>query len=122
MGETIVQWLLPLLPGLLWCLWWLCCVNWKPAWPVLARGGWTVIVLLVFSTALAWSAISPSTCNCLGFPMPNFWWQLGGTTSLALLALFCGWVQGQLGWTPPEVSFDPPAEEHGQGHGHAHHH
>jgi hypothetical protein len=36
---------------------------------------------------------------------------------LALVALFCGWLQDQLGWTPEEVSFEPPAAEHGH-HGH----
>jgi hypothetical protein len=119
MCETILailQWLLPLLPAVLWCVWWLWCVNWKTLWPVLAAGGWVVVILFVVVSALAWSTIFP-TCDCLGFPLPNFWWQLGGTTSLALLGLFCGWLQGRMGWTPPEVTFDPPAEHHDPSHG-----
>jgi hypothetical protein len=105
-----------------WCAWWLFCVNWKAAWPILARGGWVVVVLFVITAALAWSAIVP-TCDCLGFPMPAFWWELGSTASLALLALFCGWLQGRIGWLPPEVSFEPPAETHAHGHQgeHVHH-
>jgi hypothetical protein len=110
--------LLQLLPVGLWCAWWLWCVNWKKAWPVLAEGGWVPVVLIMVVAALAWSRIWPMTCNCLGFPIPNFFWQLGGVVSLTLLALFCGWVQGRLDWTPNEVSFDPPAQEHGHHGGH----
>src|SRR4051794_25557032 len=89
--ASLFRLLLPWLPGGLWCAWWLWCVNWKRAWPVLARGGWLVVVLLTLVSALAWSAISPSSCRCLGFPLGNYWWQLGACTSLALVALFCGW-------------------------------
>ena len=129
MGETILailEWLLPLLPGGLWCVWWLWCVDWKTVWPLLARGAWVVVVLFVLVGALAWSALFPRSCDCLGFPLPNFWWQLGSTSSLALIGLFCGWAQGRLGWAPPAASFEPPVEEHAQhehhAHGHAEHH
>jgi hypothetical protein len=108
--------LLPWLPGGLWCAWWLWCVNWKRAFPVLARGGWVVAVLMVFVSALAWSSIFPSRYS----GVPNFWWQLVACATLALLALLCGWLQGWLGWTPEEVSFDPPADA--GDHGHAAHH
>src|SRR5689334_11124195 len=109
MSETlawILGVLLHLLPLGLWCAWWLCCVNWPRAWPVLSRGGWIGVVLLMFVVTLAWSGISPSSCPCLGFvTIPNFWWQLGYVSTLVVLALFCGWLQGRLGWTPPEMSF-----------------
>jgi hypothetical protein len=101
-----------------WCVWWLLCVNWKTTWPVLAHGGWAPVVLLVLVVALGWSRLSLASCNCLGFPIPNFLWQLLAVTGLVLLALFCGWLQGLLGWTPAEVSFDPPPPEPGH---HAHH-
>jgi hypothetical protein len=111
--------MLQLLPGGLWCAWWLWCVNWRKAWPVLAHGGWVPVVLLMYTSALAWSQVSPGPCNCLPFlTIPNFWWQLGSVTTLTLIALLCGWLQGKLGWTPAEVHFEPPA--HGHGHG-AHH-
>jgi len=109
-GRTLLPWL----PALAWCAWWLWCVNWKKAWPVLAGGGWVVVVLLVLVSALAWSRIFPG--KYLG--LPNFWWQLGTCSVLALLALFCGYLQGRLEWTPAEVSFDPPPPEDGH---HAHH-
>ncbi len=114
--------LLHLLPGGLWCAWWLWCVNWKKAWPMLAEGGWMPVVLLMFISALAWSRIFPATFTGLGFPITNFVWQSGCVIALTLIALFCGWVQGQLGWTPEEISFEPPPTEHGHGHhGHGHH-
>src|SRR3954470_5412778 len=84
--------LLPWLPALAWCAWWLWCVNWQKAWPVLARGGWVPVVLLVLVSALAWSRIFPSTHPIEGVTFPNFWWQLGACTLLALLALFCGFL------------------------------
>jgi hypothetical protein len=112
--------LLPVLPLILWCVWWLLCVNWKKAWPILAAGGWVPIILLVLMSSLVWSRLYP-TCDCLGFPLPVFLWQLVSVTILVLLALFCGWVQGRLGWTPAEVHFDPPPPEHGH-HGHGGHH
>ena len=122
---VLLQMAFVVLPVGLWCAWWLWCVNWKKAGPVLAAGGWLPVVLLMFISALAWSRISPATFNWLGFPIANGLWQLGIVTGLTLLAFFCGWVQGRLGWTPAEVSFEPPAPEHGHGHGHhghqAHH-
>jgi hypothetical protein len=119
---SVLFWLLvPWLPLGVWCAWWLWGVNWKHAWPVLARGAWAPALLLIYLVALVWSYLAPSSCNCLVFmTIGNFWWQLGAVSALAALALLCGWLQGQLGWTPEEVSFEPPAA--GQAHGGAGHH
>jgi hypothetical protein len=95
-----------------WCAWWLWAVNWKKAWPVLAQGGWAPVVLLSVVVALVWSRISPAPCDCLGVTLPNFLWQLGAVGGLVALALFFGWLQGKLGWGPPDVSYEPPALEH----------
>jgi hypothetical protein len=115
--------LLPLLLFGLWCVWWLLCVNGKKAWAVLGQGGWAPVVLLVLVAALAWSRIFPATFNRLGFPIANFVWQLLVVIGWTLAAMFCGWVQGQFGWAPAEVEFDPPAPAHGHDdHAHAAHH
>jgi hypothetical protein len=114
--PLVWQWVLPLLPVALWCVWWLCCVNWEKAWPVLARGGWIVVVLLGLVSALVWSSIFPRPMGGL----PNFWWQAGAVTALILAGLLCGWLQGKLGWTPGPVDFYPK-HEHGHGQPHGHH-
>ncbi len=107
------------LPFALWVAFWLGAVNWKKTWPVLEIGGWAPVVLLVLVSASVWSRIAPSPCTCLKVvTIPNFWWQLGAVAALAASALFCGWLQGYMGWTPTEYAIEPPE---GDDHGHAHH-
>jgi hypothetical protein len=105
---------------LFWLAWWLWGVNWRKVWPTLAAGAWAPVVLLCLVAALVWASIAPSECACLGFvTVPNFWWQLGAVGLLAAVTLFCGWLQGIIGWTPPEIDFEPPAPS--AAHHHAHH-
>jgi hypothetical protein len=104
-----------------WVAWWLWGVNWRRAWPILASGGWIPVVLLMVVSALVWSRLAPSACDCLGFvTVANFWWQLGAVGLLGAVALFCGWLQGVFGWTPPEISLEPPAAHTDESHGHEH--
>jgi hypothetical protein len=107
----------------LWVVFWLCAVNWQKTWPVLAAGGWAPLVLLVLVSAAVWSRLDSAPCTALKFvSIPTFWWQLGAVGGLTALALFCGWVQQTMGWTPPEYAVEPPpAEDHGHAHGHDHH-
>lgn len=111
---------------LAWCLWG---INWQKAWPVLARGAWAPLGLLLITVALAWSQLLPSACDCLAIvTVPNFWWQLGAVGLFAAIALFCGWLQGVFGWAPPEIQLEPaglvhgPFHEHRLEHNHAHGH
>jgi hypothetical protein len=103
-----------------WIAWWLGGVNWRRAWPALASGGWAPVVLLMVVTALIWSRLDPSACNCLGIvTVSTFWWQLGDVGMFVGLALLCGWLQGVFGWAPPEVNLEPPVHaDHDHGHGH----
>ncbi len=102
-----------------WVAWWLFGVDWSKAWGVLAKGGWAVVVLLTVIAALAWASLAPGTFDGWGsVPIPNFWWQLGAATLIVLLALFCGWLQGVLGWAPAEINLEPPAVAHAEHHGH----
>jgi hypothetical protein len=104
-----------------WVAWWLWGVNWNNAWRVLANGGWAVVVLLTVLAALAWAAVVPSACDCLGlFQIPNYWWQLGAVTLVVLLALLCGWLQGVFGWAPAEMELAPAAGGHPNHHEHGH--
>ncbi len=107
---TIVVYVL--LPWALWIVFWLCCVNWQKAWPVLARGGWAPVVLLMFIATEVWSRLNPG----------QVWWQLGTVCALAAVALICGWLQTLTGWVPPEIAVEPAPHAHGHGHGHGHDH
>jgi hypothetical protein len=114
--------LLTLLSIALWCVWWLWAVDWRKAWPFLAQGGWAPVVLLALVAAYVWSLVLPGDYVALGYVrFPNFWWQLGHVTTWVLVALFCGWLQGYMGWAPAEVPIEPPGHGSEAGHGHAHH-
>jgi hypothetical protein len=121
--ELALQWSLLVV----WIAWWLCGVNWSKVWPVLARGAWAPVVLLMVTGALVWSSIAPGPCTCLpDIIVPNFWWQLGAVGLLAAVTLFCGWLQGVFGWQPAEISLEPPVttvplhDHHDSGHGPEH--
>jgi hypothetical protein len=124
LGTLFVQlsslWLHYLL-WILWAAWWLGGVNAFKMRHVLAMGGWAPAILLILLSAIVWSRLDPQPCDCL--PLPNFWWQLLYVSGLAASALFCGWLQTVLHWTPHEINLDPPAHDHGHGndHGRAHH-
>ncbi|CAN5159580.1 hypothetical protein BH10PLA2_BH10PLA2_08600 [soil metagenome] len=109
-------------PALFWIAWWLFAVNWKKAWHVLAEGGWAPLVLLWFMIAGVWSQVNP-TMLVLGpnMALGNFWWQLGAVGLAIGSAFFCGWLQGHYGWTPVEISVEPPAHAPEAAHGHGHH-
>jgi hypothetical protein len=107
---------------IVWAAWCLGGINWKKTRHVLAIGGWAPALLLVLLSAIVWSRLDARSCDCLGFvTLPNFWWQLGYVSMLAAIAMFCGWLQSVLHWTPHEIHLDPPAHGHDHGHGHAHH-
>ena len=113
LGELLAGWLLLIA----WLGWWLCGVNWRKLWPVLAQGAWAPVVLLIVIGSLVWSQIAPSECSCLKIvSIPNFWWQLGEVSLLAASALLCGWLQGIIQWTPGEVSVEPALHGHSQEH------
>ena len=108
---------------IIWAAWWLGGVNAKKARYVLSCGAWAPAVLIIIVSALVWSRIDPRSVEFLGFmTLPNFWWQLGYVSMLAATAMFCGWLQGVLHWTPHEIHFDPPARGHGHEHGNEHGH
>src|SRR5438094_7732488 len=104
LGTLIVQlaslglhWLL----WIIWAAWWLGGVNAYKTRHVLAIGGWAPALLLILLTAIVWSRLDTTPCDCL--PLPNFWWQLTYVSGLAASALFCGWLQTVLHWTPHEI-------------------
>jgi len=120
----VPEWLPNLVAVLLWMAFWFFAVDWRKVGPFLREGAWAPCVLLGLMAALAWSRIAPSDEYVLGgLRLANFWWQLGVVGLLMALALFCGWLQEQWRYEPPEIQIEPPPAEHGHGHGHdlAHH-
>jgi hypothetical protein len=111
-----------LLGLLLWIVWWIWAVNWTKVWPVLAQGAWLGVVLLILLTSMVWSHIDPNPWSVSGIgSVPSVWACLGCVCAFAAVALFCGWLQGVMGWAPAEIELEP-AEEHGHAadHGHGH--
>lgn len=107
-----------------WSLW---AINWQRAWPVLRQGAWAPLILLSVVTALVWSRISPTSCECLKIvTISNFWWQLGYVSMLVAIMFFCGWLQRVFRWGPAEIDLNPPASAHGHDASHSasheHHH
>jgi hypothetical protein len=86
-------------------------INWRKVWPVLAQGAWVPLVLVMVLAALVWSQITPGELQFLGlWWIPNFWWQLAGVGLIVAATLFCGWLQGILGWQPAEIELEPPTQ------------
>jgi hypothetical protein len=103
---------------LAWIAWWLWGVNWRRAWAFLAVGGWIPVALLAVLAALVWSRIAPGPYRLEDIAIANFWWQLVAVGLLVGLALFCGWLQGVLGWAPAEIDLEPPQDDTTHGHEH----
>lgn len=124
LSETILPFFGAVLPLLLWMAFWLFAVNWKKVWPTLAEGAWAPCVLLGLISAFVWSRIDPRSFDLLGLvAVHNFWWQLGFIAFLFGSALFAGWLQAVLHYSPIEVAVEPPAHhDHGHGHGDDHGH
>lgn len=77
-------------------------IRWRNVWPTLRDGGWAPLVLLMLMAALVWTSLAP-----LG--AWSYVWHLLAVTLIVGIAFFCGWLQELLHWTPPEISFEPPA-------------
>ena len=125
LADTLIflgPYLAAALPFVAWCAWWLGAVNWRKCWPALARGAWVPVLLLAVVAAMVWMRVQAMDYPLPGsVTIPNGWWQAGGVAGLVAVALFCGWLQGYYGWTPPEISVEPAPHAHGHGHHHGHH-
>jgi hypothetical protein len=120
--QSLASVLSVVLPIALWCAWWLWCVNWAKLWPVLGRGAWAAAVLFVLMGGVVWARIDPAPLTWPGYYLPALTWHLGAAVILACVALVCGWLQGVMGWTPPEFPVHPVVAAHGHDHGHGHDH
>jgi hypothetical protein len=122
--QPVFAVLLALVPGGLWCLFWLLCVNWRKLWPVLAQGAWTGVVLIGLISVMVWSRLDDRAWNLASLTLPNYWWQFVCVTALIGVALFCGWFQGVIGYSAPDMNVEMPSghEDHVHDHHHDHGH
>jgi hypothetical protein len=106
--RDLANWSLEWFVLIAWLAWWLAAARWRSVWPVLARGGWVLIVLINLFVALVWSRLEPGQYALFGvFPIGNYLWHLGATALITLLTLLCGWLQGILQLEPSEVVLEP---------------
>jgi hypothetical protein len=116
---------LPWLPVLCWIGFWLFAVNWAKVFPVLWRGGFIGVLLLMFVAVLIWGSVAPPVDGkhvLLQLTVGNYFGKFVYVTMLTCIALLCGSVQlsgafGRLTEFPEE----PAGDDHGHGHhGHGH--
>jgi hypothetical protein len=132
---NLVRVILPWLPLLAWVGFWTFAVNWAKAFPILRRGGFIGILLLMFVTVIVWGAVAPPVNGkhlMLGLSVSNYAGKFIYVTMLTCIALLCGSAQlsgafGRLGEFPEEPAEDDHGHhghnDHGHGHdGHGHGH
>lgn len=124
---NLARLIMPWLPLLGWIGFWSFAVNWARALPVLRRGGFIGVLLLMFVAVLVWGAIAPpadGTHFLMGLKVSNHAGKFIYVTMLTCIALLCGSAQlsgafGRLGQFPEE----PAEDDHSHGsHGHDSHH
>jgi len=122
---NLVRVILPWLPLLAWVGFWTFAVNWAKAFPILRRGGFIGILLLMFVTVIVWGAVAPPANGkhlMLGLSVSNHAGKFIYVTMLTCIALLCGSAQlsGAFGRLT-EFPAEPAEDDHGHGHdGHGH--
>ena len=128
---NLVRVILPWLPLLAWVGFWTFAVNWAKAFPILRRGGFIGVLLLMFVAVLVWAAVAPPENGkhlMLGLSVSNHAGKFIYVTMLTCIALLCGSAQlsgsfGRLGEFPEEPADDNHGDahhDHGHGHDDAH--
>jgi len=131
---NLVRVILPWLPLLAWVGFWTFAVNWAKAFPILRRGGFIGILLLMFVTVIVWGAVAPPVNGkhlMLGLSVSNYAGKFIYVTMLTCIALLCGSAQlsgafGRLSEFPEEPAEDDHVhnghghDDHGRGHDDGH--
>ena len=123
---SLINVAVPWLPLLAWIAFWGLAVNWSKAFPILRRGGYFGVLLLMLAAVLVWGSVAPPEGGqhfLLGLSVSNYTGKFLYVTMLTCIALLCGSAQlngafGRLAEFPEE----PVEDDHGHGddHGHSH--
>ena len=92
----LLQFVTPWIPLLAWIAFWLCAVNWRKLYPILAKGGIIGVVFTGLMAILVWSSISVpegGTHSLFGLEVSNVVGKMIYVTSLIVIAFLCGSVQ-----------------------------
>ena len=116
---NLVRLILPWLPLLAWIGFWTFAVNWSKAFPILRRGGFVGVLMLMFVAVLVWGAAAPPVDGkhfMLGLKVSNYAGKFIYVTMLTCIAMLCGSAQlsgafGRLCQFPEE----PAEDDHGDG-------
>ena len=125
---NLVRVILPWLPLLAWVGFWTFAVNWAKAFPILRRGGFIGILLLMFVAVIVWAAVAPPVNGkhlMLGLSVSNYAGKFIYVTMLTCIALLCGSAQlsgafGRLAEFPEEPAEDDHGHNGHDDHGHGH--
>jgi len=112
LGQTVLPWL----PLIVWCVFWLFAVNWQSMHKTLWSGGWIAILLIAATAVLVWGSVDPSTHD-FGITASdyqgtsNFVGKTVYVTGLLAIMMLCGAVQNS-GAVDRFISFadEPEAE------------
>jgi hypothetical protein len=127
---SLINVAVPWLPLLAWIAFWGLAVNWSKAFPILRRGGYFGVLLLMLAAVLVWGSVAPPEGGrhfLLGLSVSNYTGKFLYVTMLTCIALLCGSAQlngafGRLAEFPEEPAEDDHGHGHGDDHGHGHGH
>lgn len=125
---SLINVAVPWLPLLAWIAFWGLAVNWSKAFPILRRGGYFGVLLLMLAAVLVWGSVAPPEGGrhyLLGLSVSNYTGKFLYVTMLTCIALLCGSAQlngafGRLAEFPEEPAEDDHGHGHGDDHGHGH--
>lgn len=125
--RALVLVVLPWLPLLAWVGFWAFAVNWAKTLPIILRGGFLGVLLLMLATVLVWAAVAPPPDGnhmLFGLAVSNHVGKFVYVTILACIAFLCGSAQlaGTFGCCAVFAD-EPEQDDHGHGgHGDSHGH
>ncbi|MCA8995980.1 MAG: hypothetical protein KDA80_03320 [Planctomycetaceae bacterium] len=117
---ALVATIAPWTPLLLWIAFWALAVNWAKLYPVLEKGGYVGVVLLMFMTILVWSMIdipASGSHSLYGLQVSNLVGKTVYVTALTVIAFLCGSVQ-LTGCCGSLCKFEEPTPVTDAGHDH----